>query len=199
MDAFQRREVTAHTGYLLYGLLDYVVDSQFEAVQSLDDCMEEMEARLFDDVPLGLPVQRRIFQLRKSLVVLRRIVVPTSEVAGELTHHDLHVVGDALMPYYQYVYDQARRAAEWTDSLRDLVSSILATNLTIQGHRLNIITKKVTGWAAIIAVPTLITGFFGMNVPYPGFGQKAGLAASVATIALTGLILYLVFKRKDWL
>jgi magnesium transporter len=114
-------------------------------------------------------------------------------------HRDLRVVGDDLMPYYQDVYDQARRAAEWTDSLRDLVSSILETNLTIQGNRLNIITKKVTGWAAIIAVPTLITGFFGMNVPYPGFGHRAGLAASTAAIALTGLILYLVFKRKDWL
>jgi Mg2+ and Co2+ transporter CorA len=65
--------------------------------------------------------------------------------------------------------------------------------------QLNIITKKVTGWAAIIAVPTLITGFFGMNVPYPGFGEKAGLAASLAAIVLTGLVLYLIFKRRDWL
>jgi magnesium transporter len=79
------------------------------------------------------------------------------------------------------------RAAEWTDSLRDLVTGILEMNVTIQGNRLNVITKKVTGWAAIIAVPTLITGFFGMNVPYPGFGEKAGLAASIATIALAGL------------
>jgi Mg2+ and Co2+ transporter CorA len=65
--------------------------------------------------------------------------------------------------------------------------------------RLNVTTKKVTGWAAVIAVPTLITGYFGMNVPYPGFGEKAGLAASVAAIALTGLVLYVIFKRKDWL
>jgi magnesium transporter len=103
------------------------------------------------------------------------------------------------MPYYQNVYDKARRTAEWTDGLRDLVSNILETNLTIQSNRLNVITKKVTGWAAIIAVPTLITGFFGMNVPYPGFGDQAGLAASVATIALAGLVLYFIFKRKDWL
>ena len=186
-------------GYLLYGLLDYIVDGQFEAVQSLDDCIEELEDRLFDDVPRGLEVQRRSFQLRKSLVLLRRIVIPMSEVIGELMRRDLHVVGDDLMPYYQDVYDQALRAAEWTDGLRDLVTSILETNLAIQGNRMNIITKKVTGWAAIIAVPTLITGFFGMNVPYPGFGEKAGLAASIATIALAGLLLYLVFKRKDWL
>jgi magnesium transporter len=186
-------------GYLLYGVLDYIVDGYFEAVQSLDDCLEELEERLFDDVPHGLEVQRRSFQLRKSLVLLRRIVIPMSEVVAELMRHDLHVVRDDLMPYYQAVYDQVLRAAEWTDSLRDLVTSILETNLTIQGNRLNIVTKKVTGWAAIIAVPTLITGYFGMNVPYPGFGEKTGFAASIATIALTGLVLYLIFKRKDWL
>jgi hypothetical protein len=90
-------------------------------------------------------------------------------------------------------------ASEWTDSLRDLVNSILETNLVIQSNRLNVITKKVTGWAAIIAVPTLITGYFGMNVPYPGFSQRAGFVASIATIVLAGLVLYLIFKRKDWL
>jgi magnesium transporter len=186
-------------GYLLYGLLDYIVDGQFEAVQSLDDCMEELEDRLFDNVPRGLEVQRRSFQLRKSLVLLRRIVIPMSEVVSELMRRDLHIAGDDLEPYYQDVYDQVLRAAEWTDGLRDLVTSILETNLTIQGNRLNVTTKKVTGWAAIIAVPTLITGYFGMNVPYPGFGEKAGFAASIVTIVLTGLVLYLIFKRKDWL
>jgi magnesium transporter len=78
-------------GYLLYGPLDYILDGQFEAVQSLDDCMEELEDRLFDDAPRGLQVQRRSFQLRKSLVLLRRIVIPMSEVVRELMRHDLHV------------------------------------------------------------------------------------------------------------
>jgi magnesium transporter len=186
-------------GYLLYALLDYIVGDQFDAVQSLDDGLEKLEDLLFDGVPRGLEVQRRSFQLRKSLVLVRRTVIPMGEVTGELMRHDLGIVGDDLMPYYQSVYEQALRTAERSDGLRDLVASILETNLTIQGNRMNIITKKVTGWAAIIAVPTFITGFFGMNVPYPGFGNKGGLATATATIALAGLVLYLVFRRKDWL
>jgi magnesium transporter len=154
---------------------------------------------LFDTVPRGMQVQRRSFQLRKSLVQLRRVVLPMRDVVDDLMQPSLHVVGKDLEPYYQDLYDHVLRVAEWTDSLRDLVNSILETNLVIQSNRLNIITKKVTGWAAIIAVPTLITGYFGMNVPYPGFGQTGGFAASVATIVLAGLILYLVFKRNDWL
>jgi magnesium transporter len=103
------------------------------------------------------------------------------------------------MPYYQDVYDHVLRAADWTDSLRDLVTTILETNLTIQGNRMNIITKKVTSWAAIIAVPTFVTGFYGMNVPYPGFSDTAGLLSSATIMVVVGALLYFVFKRKDWL
>jgi magnesium transporter len=92
-------------GYLLHGLLDYVVDGHFEAVQSLDDAVEMLEDQLFADVPQDLHVQRRSFELRKSLVLLRRIVIPMREVTNALMRRDLHVVGDDLMPYYQDVYD----------------------------------------------------------------------------------------------
>ncbi len=186
-------------GGLLHGLLDYVVDGHFDAVQSLDDAVETLEDQLFSTIPQDLQVQRRSFELRKSLVLLRRIVIPMREVVNALMRRDLHVVTDDLMPYYQDVYDHVLRAAEWTDSLRDLVNSILETNLTIQGNRLNVITKKVTSWAAIIAVPTFITGFYGMNVPYPGFSRQVGFAASIAIMAIAGLVLYIIFKRKDWL
>ncbi len=186
-------------GYLVHGLLDYVVDGHFEAVQSLDDAVELLEDQLFSDIPQDLQVQRRSFELRKSLVLLRRIVIPMREVTNALMRRDLHVVTDDLMPYYQDVYDHVLRAAEWTDSLRDLVTSILETNLTIQGNRMNIITKKVTSWAAIIAVPTFITGFYGMNVPYPGFSRQDGFATSIGIMVIAGLLLYAVFKRRDWL
>jgi magnesium transporter len=191
--------VRCGVGYLVYGLLDYLVDSHFEAVQSLDDCVEDVEDRLFEDAGRGIEVQRRSFQLRKSLVLLRRLVIPMREVVNAVMRRDLHVVGEELVPYYQDIYDHVLRAAEWTDGLRDMVTSILETNVTIQGNRLNVITKKVTGWAAIIAIPTLITGYFGMNVPYPGFNTKPGFDVSIITMIVAGLVLYLVFKKKDWL
>ena len=91
------------------------------------------------------------------------------------------------------------RATEWTESLRDLVTTIMETNLTIQGNRMNLVMKKVTSWAAIIAVPTAITGFYGQNVPYPGFGHHWGFWFSSAAILLIAFALYVTFKRKDWL
>jgi magnesium transporter len=91
------------------------------------------------------------------------------------------------------------RATEWTESLRDLVATTVETNLTIQANRMNLIMKKVTSWAAIIAVPTAITGFYGQNLPYPGYATQWGVLFSTALIAALSALLYLVFKRKDWL
>jgi len=187
-------------GYLLYGLLDYIVDGHFEAVQSLDDAVEGLEDDLFTPtVTTDLHVQRRSFELRKSLVLLRRVVLPMREVLNTVMRRDLQRIDDDMMPYYQDVYDHVLRAAEWTESLRDLVTTILETNLTIQGNRMNIISKKVTGWAAIIAVPTFITGFYGMNVPYPGFSTHIGFLGAILVMISAGLLLYWVFRRNDWL
>jgi len=186
-------------GYLLHGLLDYIVDGHFAAVQGLDEAVESLEDDLFADAPVSMQVQRHSFELRKSLVLLRRIVLPMREVVNSLMRPDLHVVADEMMPYYRDVYDHVLRAADWTDSLRDLVTTIRETNLTIQGNRLGIITKKVTSWAAIVAVPTLVTGYYGMNVPYPGFDEKAGFYIAVGIMVVAAVLLYIVFKRKDWL
>ncbi|MGB9278590.1 MAG: magnesium transporter CorA family protein, partial [Pseudonocardiaceae bacterium] len=185
--------------FLLHGLLDYVVDGHFAAVQTLDEEIETLEDLLFDDRRSDLSVQRRSFELRKSLVRLRRVVLPMREVVNSVMRRDLHGFDEAMTPYYQDVYDHVLRATEWTESLRDLVTTILETNLTIQGNRLNVITKKVTSWAAIIAVPTAITGFYGQNVPYPGFGHAWGFYVSTVAIILISTVLYMLFRRRDWI
>jgi magnesium transporter len=190
---------THGVGYLLHGLLDDIVDGHFAAVQSLDDQIEQLQEDLFAEAGAGIEVQRRSFELRKSLVLLRRVVLPMREVVNTLMRRDIHLLDDEMTHYYQDVYDHVLRATEWTESLRDLVTTILETRLTIQGNRLNEIMKKLTGWAAIIAIPTAVTGFYGQNIPYPGFGQEWGVLASVVLIAVIAGGLYVMFKRRGWL
>jgi magnesium transporter len=185
--------------FLLWGLLDDIVDGHFEAVQSLDGEIEALEDLLFDDTPRDREVQRRSYEFRKSLVLLRRLVLPMREVVNSLMRRDLGVLDQGMAPYYQDVYDHVLRASDWTESLRDLVTTILETNITIQGNRMNLIMKKVTSWAAIIAVPTAITGFYGQNVPYPGFATHWGFWFSSAVIVVVSVSLYFSFRRRDWL
>jgi magnesium transporter len=185
--------------YLLHGLIDYVVDSHFDAVQSLDGEIEALEDQLFDDQPKDKEMQRRTFQLRKSLVTARRVVLPMREVVNALLRRDLKVIDEPMQPYFQDVYDHVLRATEWTESLRDLVTTILETHLTVRGNRLNVIMKQVTSWAAIIAVPTAVTGFYGQNVPYPGFDRPWGFWMSTAITVGSSLALYVIFRRRGWL
>ena len=185
--------------FLLHGLLDHIVDSQFDTIQRLDSDMEALEETLFSDVIKDATMQRRTYELRKSLVMLRRVVTPMREVVNTLMRRDLHVIDPDTMPYFQDVYDHVLRATEWTDSLRDLIGNIYETHLTVRGNRLNVVMKQVTSWAAIIAVPTAITGFYGQNVPYPGFGQPWGFWTSAAITVGLALGLYIIFRRKGWL
>ena len=110
-------------------------------------------------------MQRKTFRLRKDLVELRRVVLPMREVVSAIQHRRLDAkTAPELDPLYADLYDHVLRASEWTESLRDMVTTVFETNLSLQDARLNTVMKKLTGWAAIIAVPTAITGFYGQNV-----------------------------------
>jgi magnesium transporter len=191
--------VGSGVGFLLHGVLDYAVDTHFDAAQALDNEIERLEDQLLDERATDSALQRRTYELRKSLVMLRRLAMPMREVVNTLMRRDLAVVDQAITPYFQDVYDHVLRVADWTDSLRDLLTNIFETRLTMRGNRQNVIMKKVTSWAAIIAVPTAVTGFYGQNLPYPGFAQHWGFWVSTVVIVAASGVLYLTFKVKDWL
>ena len=186
-------------GFLLYGLLDVVVDGYFDAVQCFDEYYDEVSEGIFSETPLQPSQQRHWFQLRQALVRFHRLVVPMREAVSGLMRREHRGVPEDLYPYFQDVYDHVLRVTEATDALRDLVSTIVETNLSLRDYRSNQIMKKVTSWAAIIAVPTLITGYFGMNVPYPTSGRPSGVIVSLLLMLSISGALYLVFKRKEWL
>jgi magnesium transporter len=185
--------------YLVYGLLDVVVDDYFDAVQAFDDYYDGVADRIFADRPLEPAKQRHWFEMRRALVRFHRLVVPMREAVSSIMRRETDAVPDELFPYYQDVYDHILRVTESADTLRDLVSTIVETNLSLRDYRQNLIMKKVTSWAAIVAVPTLVTGFYGMNVPFPGFGDTWGVYASAILVVVTAAVLYVLFRRRDWL
>jgi magnesium transporter len=185
--------------FLLYGLLDVVVDGYFDAVEAFDAYYDEVSDGIFAERPLDPSEQRHWFEMRRAMVRFHRLVVPTREAVSSLMRREHSAVPDELYPYYQDVYDHVLRISESSDALRDLVSTIVETNLSLRDYRQNQIVKKVSSWAAIIAVPALITGYYGMNVPYPGFARQSGVVVSTALTVLVSLGLYVLFRRRDWL
>ncbi|WP_371030682.1 magnesium transporter CorA family protein [Pseudoclavibacter sp. JSM 162008] len=185
--------------WLVWALLDVIVDSHTDSVERLDEVIEALSDGLFSERPDTSEVQRRAFTLRRSVSKLRHATLPLKEVITLLIHQGEEKVAPELHPYFADVGDHAALAADWSETLADHISTAIETSIALQGNKMNEIMKKVTGWAAIIAVPTAITGFFGMNVDFPGHNEVEGLIASVSLVIGSSVVLYIVFKRRDWL
>jgi len=185
--------------FLLYGLLDVIIDGYFDTVQKFDEFYDEVREGIFSARPVHPGKQRHWFEMRRGLVQFHRLVVPMREAVSSLMRREHSAVDEALYPYFQDVYDHILRVSESTDALRDLVTTIVETNISLRDYRQNQVMKKVTSWAAIVAVPTLVTGYYGMNVPFPGSGERWGWILAVSLCIVFALGLYGLFRKHDWL
>jgi magnesium transporter len=194
------KKVAQHgVGLLVYGLLDELLDGYGDIVEEFEQYYEMMADRVFGDEPIEPAEQRQWFRMRRSLNTFRRTVAPLTEALESLGDRDLERFSPKVAPYLRDVGSEVKRVASEVEALRDLVGQIVEVNITLRDYRQNTIMKKVTSWAAIIAVPTLVTGYYGMNVPYPGSGETWGVvAATTISLGASGS-LYLMFRRRNWL
>lgn len=191
--------VATGAGALVYWLLDDIVDGYVTAIDRLDAYYDAVSDSVFADQPLGPDQQREWFEARRKLSQFHRLVLPLREALSGLVRREDELSHPQLAPYWQDLYDHMLVVSESTDSLRDLATSLVDANLALRDYRQNQVMKTVSSWAAIVAVPTLITGYYGMNVPFPGFDDAAGVVTSTVLIVLLPLGLYLLFRRRGWL
>jgi magnesium transporter len=190
--------------YLLYLLLDEIVDGYFDALEQLEDVSEEVEDLVFREQEVEgtkeMDRQSRIFQLKKQLLQFRRVAAPLRDVLDVMQRRTIDVVTVPLEPYYRDVYDHVLRATDFLDNLRDILSSALEAHLAVVSNRLNEIAKSLTSWGAIILVPTLIAGIYGMNFRHmPELDWRYGYPFALGLMFLSGFALHRVFKRRGWL
>ncbi|GAB2665080.1 magnesium transporter CorA family protein [Prescottella soli] len=186
-------------GFLVHSLLDQLVDGYFEVLDDLDDRIQSLEDELLEGSGPTRAIQLQSFAVRKDVVQLSRVVLPMNEALSALLRPGVHAAYAEIVPYYQDVYDHALRATERIDGLRDTIESILSTSLAMQGNSLNEIMKKLTAWAAIIAIPTGVTGYFGQNIPFPGYAEPWGFWLSALMLVGLATGLWVSFKRRGWL
>jgi magnesium transporter len=198
-DADAELATSGGVAFLLYGLLDVVVDGQVVAAQRLDVAMDEVEDALIEEGGAPRPVRMHGLRLRKTVALLRRAVAPMPEVVADAARKDEGLVDDSLAPYYRDVEDHAQHTLDQVEHLRDRIESLLQADLTEQSNVLNDITRKLAAWAAVIAVPTALTGYFGQNLPYPGYEKFWGYLQSVGLLVVSAGGLYVYLKRRHWL
>jgi magnesium transporter len=178
-------------------MLDVVVDSYFDAI--FDEYYDVVSEGIFADQPLDPSKQPHGFEMRRAMVHFHR--AGGSHARGGQFAHAARAIrrfrsSVSLLPGCLH---HTLRVTESSDSLRDLVSTIIETNFRLRDFRQNLFVTKVSSWAAIIAVPALVTGYYGMNVPYPGSGLPSGVITSTELIGILSFGLYILFRKRDWL
>jgi magnesium transporter len=189
-------------GFATYVLIDEVVDGYLSIVEAFEDQADDLEDDVFGEPVAeeeGSELQERIFRLKREVVRLRRFAAPLRQ-SLDMIQEEPRLAGSKLQPYYRDVTEHVIRVTELADNIRDLLTSLLEVRVSQVANRMNDIMKKLSAWAGIILVPTLIAGIYGMNFSnMPELRWVVGYPAALATMLLSAGILYVVFKRKGWL
>jgi magnesium transporter len=194
-----RRLAGTKVGVAIYSMLDVVVDGYFDTIDRFEAFYDEAADRVFGESPIEPRAHRHWFEMRRALNQFHRIVGPLSDALETIATQDATRFDAESAPYLQDAAGELLRAASEVEALRELVDHLVDANMVLRDYRQNVIMKKVTSWAAIIAVPTLVTGFYGMNVPYPGSGETWGFVTASTIAVGCSSALYVLFKRNSWL
>ncbi len=185
--------------FVLYAILDFVVDNYFPIVDALEEELEGLEEAIFDG-RAQRDTTERIYDLKRGLISLKRAVSPLMDVCNRLVRYDQGLIADECRPYFRDVYDHVVRINDHVDSLRELLSSALDANLSLTSIRQNEVMKTLTGWAAIFAVITLLAGIWGMNFEYmPELHTRWGYPIGLGLMAGIAGTMYRRLKRAGWL
>ncbi len=203
-------------GFVLYALMDFLVDQFFPIVAIFEEEVADLEEQLLGDTEerFSRDTLRRIYQLKRDLLRLKRAVAPLVEVCNRLMRFDVDLVPAETRPYFRDVLDHVIRINEMVDNLRELLTTAFEVNLSLisieenqEMKRLaewsveqNRDMRRLAAWAAIIAVPTMIAGIYGMNFSdMPELHWTLGYPFALLIMAGACAGLFFGFKRSGWL
>lgn len=182
---------------VLYAVMDQVVSDYGPVVEGLENDIDEIESEVFSGTP---GATRRIYELSREVIQFHRATQPLAAALKHLNENDSGEQDLEFQRRLRGIQDHLLRTTEQIEGFRELLSNILSVNLTIVGVRQNEQVQKVSSWAAILIVPTIIAGIYGMNFEYmPELSWTFGYPLSLLLMLAVSGLLYLRFKRAGWL
>lgn len=204
VDVRARCESTPHLlsrgpAFALYALMDAIVDQYFPVVNALEDDLTAIEENIFHE-KLRRDNTAKIYLMKRQLLDVKRSVSPLIDICNRLMRFDLKFIDEETKPYFRDIYDHAIRMNEMVDNSRELLSAALEANLSMISISQNEVAKRFAGWAALIGIPTMIAGFYGMNFSYmPELEWQWGYPVVIGGTLAICLFLYFRFKHSGWL
>jgi magnesium transporter len=196
----QEPELLRHgTGYVLYALMDAVVDRYFPVLDSIESAIEDIEERIFADQPDREQI-KTLYSAKRKLMILKHATEPLLEASAKLFGGRVPQLCVALQDYFRDVYDHLLRLNQAIDSLRDMIATGISATISLISIQENAVTKRLASYGALVTVPTLIAGVYGMNFQnMPELGWLWGYP--FALLLMVGIDLYLFsrFRQAKWL
>jgi magnesium transporter len=187
------------SAYVLYALMDAVVDRYFPVSDALSSELEDLEESLFESTSSRRKIQD-LYALKRRLMTLRHAVVPLMEAVGKLYGGRVPPYFAGMGEYYRDVYDHLARIAASIESIRDMVTTATSVNIALISLTESEITKRFAAWGALITVPTLIAGIYGMNFKYmPELEWAHGYGYALLVMVIVDAILFVRFRRVGWI
>ncbi len=185
--------------YILYAILDFIVDNYKPVLDVIHAEVEEIEDQVFEENSRGIDV-KRLYMLRRDLLRLRNAAIPLGDVCVRLQHAEVVKIDDAMKPLFRDVGDKIRRVQEDIDALREVLAFGFEASLQIGQAQQTDVSRKLTAWAAILAVPTAIAGIYGMNFEnIPELHLADGYYVILGVMAAICSGLFIAFRRSGWL
>jgi magnesium transporter len=185
--------------FALYAVMDSIVDQYFPVIETLEQTLLEVEEEIFGEKPTRGTTQR-IYELKRAVLEVKRVITPLIDICNRIMRFDTKRVPEDTRPYFRDVYDHALRINEMLDNTRDLVTAALEANFSLTSISQSEVSKKFAGWAAIIGVPTMIAGIYGMN--FEAMPELRWTYAYPVVLVVTFIlcaVMYMFFKRSGWL
>jgi magnesium transporter len=185
--------------YALYGVLDFIVDNLLPIVRDFREELQQLEQDIFAETFKRSTV-RRLYDMQRDLMTLRLAVAPLQDIISQLVRLHPNLIPDELRAYFRDVYDHVFRVNESIGAMREMLSAAISVNLSLVSFGQNEVMKKLAGWAAMLAAPTLLTSWYGMNFQHmPELGKPWAYPAMITVMALVVGGIYLGLKRAKWL
>ena len=186
-------------GFALYAVMDFIVDQYFPVVHEFEKELVVIEDKTFKEKP-SRETTEQIYNLKRELLEVKRAISPLVDICNRLMRFDIKCISEETRPYFRDVYDHVIRINEMVDNTRELLNTAMEANFSLISISQNDVSKQFAGWAAIIAVPTMVAGFYGMNFKViPETEWQYGFYAVIFVTVFLCVLLYILFKRSGWL
>jgi magnesium transporter len=185
--------------YILYAILDFIVDNYMPVLEMIRSEVEDLEDRVVTTALKQSEIEH-LYMLRRDLLRLKQSIVPLVDVCRRLEHAELIAIDAEMQPHFRDVTDHVRRVQEEIDAMREVLAFAFEANLMAGQAQQNVISRKLAAWAAILAVPTAIAGIYGMNFEsMPELRWRYGYFVVLAVIVIVCGTLFWRFRRSGWL